>query len=204
LLFAAHQPFSRQSEALRTLRSQLMFRWFNDKRKSIAVTASRSGEGASCLAANLAIVFAQLGERTLLIDANLRNPSQQYLFGLASVPGLSNLLSGRCDADDVFNPIRPFDNLSVLCAGAAPPNPQELLSQIAFSYLVETAPACYDAVIIDTPPTLEYADAQVVSALVGGCVLATHRHQTRLADIEQVRRQLEPSGAQMVGAVIYE
>jgi chain length determinant protein tyrosine kinase EpsG len=201
-LFAAKQPFGERSEALRTLRAQLMLRWFGDKRKCLAVAAARSGEDSSTLAANLAIVFAQLGERTLLIDANLRAPAQHQLFGQPSAAGLSSLLTGRCEFDDTVIPIAPFERLSLICAGATPPNPQELLCGVSFSYLIETAPAWFDVVIIDTPPLLECADAQVVAGLVGGCLLVAHRDQTRLDDVEAAKQQLAPAGAQLVGAVL--
>jgi protein-tyrosine kinase len=202
-LFTVRDPFGEQSEALRTLRSQLLLRWFTDRRKTLVVTSVRCGEGSHALAANLAIVFAQLGERTLLIDANLRFPTQRSLFRLpAASPGLSCMLSGRCDAEAVMSPLPGFETLTVVCAGAPPPNPQELLSRVPFSYLVETAPALFDIVIIDTPPILEFADAQLVTALVGGCLLATRRHHTRLHDVEDVKRRLDGCGAGIVGAVI--
>jgi chain length determinant protein tyrosine kinase EpsG len=201
-LYAANQPFGARSEALRTLRAQLMLRWFGDQSKCLAVVSSREGEGASTTAANLAIAFAQLSERTLLIDANLRNPAQHRLFGQQAAAGLSNLLTGRCELDDVIIPIAPFERLSLLCAGAAPPNPQELLSSVSFSYLVETAPSWFDIIIIDTPPILDCADAQVVAGLAGACLLVTHQHQTRLADVEQVKQLLVPTGAELVGTVL--
>ena len=203
-LFAAHEPFGAQSEALRTLRSQLLLRWFGERRKSLVVTAARHGECSGSIAANLAIVFAQLGERTLLIDANMRSPSQHELFRLSASLGLSNLLSGRCDAEAVMLPLPWLENLTVVCAGAPPPNPQELLSRVPFSYLVETAPAVFDVVIIDTPPVLEYADAQLVTALVGGCLLATYRNRTRLRDIEAVKRRLQGTHCEIVGAAIVD
>jgi protein-tyrosine kinase len=204
LLYAANQPFSRQSEALRTLRSQLLMRWFTDRRKSIAVTAVDPGENSSSLAANLAISFAQLGERILLIDANLRNPHHHLLFGLDAALGLSSLLNGRCDVEEVLTTVPSFENLTVICAGAVPPNPQELLSRVSFSYLVETAPALFDMIVIDTPPILEFADAQLVATLVGGCMLTTRRHLTRVANVEEVKRQLGGSRVEIVGAVVLD
>ncbi len=203
-LFTAGQPFGQRAESMRTLRSQLMLRWFGDRRKSIAITSAGLPEGSGVLAANLAIAFAQLGEKTLLIDANLREPVQHALFGIGGSQGLSSMLSGGCDLETILTPIPDFDNLSVICAGAAPPNPQELLSRVSFSYLVETAPAIFDIVIIDTPPILQYADAQVVSCLVGGCVVATQRHQTRVSDIEEIKRQLEGLRSEIVGAVVLD
>jgi protein-tyrosine kinase len=203
-LFLANDPFGAQSEAVRSLRSDLVLRGFGDAKKIIAVTGGRAGDGTSTLAANLAISFAQLGERTLLIDADMRKPRQQSLFGLADGAGLSNLLNGRCTMNDVLSQMRPFDNLTVLSAGAIPPNPQELLSQVGFSYLIETAPAAFDLVIIDTPPILEFADAQVVSRRAGACLCVARRNKTTLADVAQVKMQIERSGAQAAGAVVWD
>jgi len=202
-LISAYKPFSPQAEALRELRSQLLLRWFDeDQRKTLAVTSPRKNSGCSQLAANLAIVFAQLGERTLLIDANFRSPLQQSLFGLGATPGLSGVLAGRAEVDEVLLGVEPFDNLTVMCAGALPPNPQELLSRVGFRYVVETAPAAYDVVIIDTPPILEFADAQIIAAAAGGCLMATRRHKTRLADVSLAVARMEPTRAVLLGTAI--
>lgn len=204
LLVAATQPHCAQSEAFRALRSQLVMRWFTDQRKTISITSARRRQGASTLAANLAILFAQMGERTLLLDANLRNPGQARLFGLNNTWGLSDVLTGRCETQDALNGVDSFENLYVLGGGVPPPNPQELLSRLEFSYLVETAPAGFDVVIIDTPPILEFADAQLVACLTKGCLLAVKRETSRVADILNVRNQLQPTAAQLVGAVMFD
>ncbi|MEP6546694.1 MAG: polysaccharide biosynthesis tyrosine autokinase [Gammaproteobacteria bacterium] len=201
-LVAAEHPFGARSEAFRTLRTQLTLRWLGEGSRCLAITSSRAGEGASVLAANLAIVFAQAGERTLLIDANFRRPNQHALFGIESGFGLSGLLTGRCSAADVLAPTPLLGNLYVLCAGALPPNPQELLNRVGFSYLVETAPAEFDIVIIDTPPILEFADAQLVAARTGACLLSVRRDITRVADVQKVKSLFEPSPTQFVGAVM--
>jgi len=145
LLVAACDPFGAKAEAIRGLRSQLALRWFDDRRKTLAVAAPRAGGGSSVVAANLAIAFAQLGERVLLIDANLRRPAQHNLFGIGAVEGLSSLLAGRNAFRDSLRVVEPFATLAVLCAGANPPNPHELLSAVSFSYLIETAPAARTA-----------------------------------------------------------
>jgi len=204
LLVAATQPHCAQSEAFRVLRSQLVMRWFTDDRKTLAVTSARRRQGASTLAANLGILFAQMGERTLLIDANLRNPGQNRLFGLGNAMGLSDVLTGRCEAQDAVNGIDAFEHLYVLGGGVPPPNPQELLGRLEFSHLVETAASGFEVVIIDTPPILEFADAQLVACLTKGCLLAVKREQSRVADIVNVRSQLQPTAAQLVGAVMFD
>ena len=203
-LIAAHQPFGVQAEALRALRTQLMLRWFNDRSKVLAVVSPRSGAGSSILAANLAVVFAQLGERTLLIDANLRHPSQHELFGLKPQVGLAGVLAGRGQFKEASELIAPFANLSVIGAGPKVPNPQELLGRTTFSYVMETAPAAFDVVIVDTPPVLDYADAQLIAARAGGCLIVTRRHKTSVVDVKQAESQLAQTGAILLGTVICE
>jgi chain length determinant protein tyrosine kinase EpsG len=201
-LVAAYRPFGTTAEALRELRSQLQLRWFDQNRRPLAIVSPRKRSGCSRLAANLAIVFSQLGERTLLIDANFRRASQQTLFGVQQGVGLSDFLAGRCSLGDAFTTVPPFEDLKLLCAGTQPPNPQELLGQGTFQYLLEIAPANFDVVIIDTPPILEFADAQMIAAAAGGCLLTARRHQTRLADVERAKERFEPARAVLVGTTI--
>lgn len=203
-LYVAHDPQNPAAEAVRNLRSQLVLRWFKEQSKTLAVLGAREGAGASTLAANLAIAFAQLGERTLLVDANFRNPSQHTLFGLPEASnGLSNVLAGRGTLKDIMQSVPPYENLSILCAGAPPPNPQELLGRVNFSYVMETAPLVFDVVIVDAPPVLEFADAQLVAARSGASILVARRNKTRIHDIERAKQQLSPSGTTLLGAVLY-
>lgn len=204
MLVSAYQPFGAGAEAFRMLRSQLMLRWFDKGRKVLAVGAPRAGTGASTLAANLAVSFAQLGERTLLLDANFRNPSQHELFGMSAETGLADVLLGRSSVDKSIVSIAQLNGLAVLCAGPIPPNPHELLSSRAMQYLLELAREIYDVVIIDAPPVLEYADAQMIASRAGGYLLVARRHRTRLGDVAAVQERLRPSGATMLGAVVNE
>lgn len=200
-LVAAYQPFSQQVEALRALRSQLMMRWFNETNKSLAVVTANAGEGGSYLASNLAVMFSQLGERTLLIDANMRNPRQHIIFNLKENRGLSDILAGRAGLD-VVSKIEYFQDLSVVGAGTIPPNPQELLNRASFSYFMNQAANQYDIVIVDTAPATASADAQATVARSGGALLVSRLNHTRHADITEVRNQIAVTGASIVGAVI--
>ena len=203
-VIAAYQPYSRRAEELRTLRSELVLRWFARGRRVLAVVEARQGHGCDVLAANLAVTFAQLGKRTLLIDANLRTPTQHTLFGLRPKYGLVDFLTGREALERVSMEVPGFSCLSVMCAGGSPPNPQELLGHLSFGYVIETAPAKHDVVIVNAPPLLECADAQLIVSRARGVVLATKRHRTALADAIRAKSQLEPTGAVLLGAVIDE
>ncbi|BEV08074.1 chain length determinant protein tyrosine kinase EpsG [Methylophilus sp. DW102] len=182
-LVAAFDPFSKQVESLRSLRTQLMLRWFERGFKSLVVSSARESDGASQLAANLAIVFSQLGERTLLIDANLRLPQQHTLFKLNNHHGLSDILVGRASTDVIVR-IPSLLNLSILTAGAVPPNPQELLNKNALDELLASFSQQFDIVIMDTSPILMSSDAQVVAKKVGGVLIAAETNKTALSDIQ--------------------
>ncbi|MGC1524053.1 MAG: chain length determinant protein tyrosine kinase EpsG [Steroidobacteraceae bacterium] len=197
----AYQPYSKRAEELRTLRSDLMLRWFGRSNRVLAVIEPRPGNGCSALAANLAVTFAQLGERTLLIDANLRAPLQHLLFGIEPQYGLVDCIKGE-DLENALSMVPGIGCLSVLCAGEPPPNPQELLGRVSFGYLMETAPVKYDVVIVDTPPIRECADAQLIAARARGAILAIKRHSVRLDDVLRAKAQLESAEVSLLGAVI--
>lgn len=202
-LIAAYQPFSKQVEALRALRSQLMMRWFSEGYKSLAIVSANAGEGGSYLAANLAIVFSQLGERTLLVDANLREPRQHEIFNLKENRGLSDIIAGRAGLD-VITQVDSFVDLSVLGAGTVPPNPQELLNRASFTEFMNQAIGQYDIVLVDTTPATATADAQATVARCGGALLVSRLNHTRLTDVAELRDQITVTGARVVGAVINE
>lgn len=202
-LVAAYTPFSPVVEQLRALRSQLMLRWFDAEaqRKALAIVSPGNGEGRSCIAANLAIVFSQLGERTLLIDADLRTPRQHELFRLGNNAGLSGLLAARPNAEAVVR-IPLLLGLSVLPAGAVPPNPQELLGRPAFIETLHTLSRDFDVVIIDTPAASKFADAQTIAVRAGAALMLARKNLSSLPDVAQLARSLQQSGATLVGSVL--
>lgn len=202
-LVAAYHPFSKQVEALRALRSQLILRWFNEGNKALAVIAPSKKEPSGTIAANLAVVFSQLGEHTLLIDANLRNPTQHKIFNLPQHPGLSDILAGRASFD-VATKIPSFLDLTVLGAGTIAPNPQELLSRPAFAELIDQVQTKYDVVIVDTSPLRENSDAQTVVERCGGALVVSKLNYTKLSDLNNLRNQVTSAHASLVGAVIVD
>lgn len=199
-LVAAYQPFNAQVEALRALRGQLMLRWFLDVHKTLALVSFNHGEGRSNMAANLAIVFSQLGERTLLIDADLRQPRQHALFKLHDTYGLSDVLAGRADLTGVTR-IPGFRDLSVLPAGTIPPNPVELISR-GLKTCLQQLRSQFDVILIDTPPAAQGIDAQIIASHCGGALLMARQHKTRLNDLQMLKEALQDTGSQCVGAVL--
>jgi protein-tyrosine kinase len=202
-LVAAYQPSSPVVEELRMLRSQLMLRWFTNvsERKGLAVVSAGAGDGRSYLAANLAIVFSQLGERTLLVDADLRAPRQHQLFGLGKRAGLSEMLVGRAGAEAVAS-IAALPHLSVLPAGTIPPNPQELLGRPGFSRLLQSLGEGFDVVIIDTPPAMACADAHTVAVRAGAALIVARQDSSSMSQMVQFTHSLREFGVTLVGSVL--
>lgn len=206
-LVAAHLPYHRRTEELRGLRTQLLTRWLRggtaaapQGRKVLAVTSPGDGEGRSYVAANLAVLFAQLGVRTLLIDADMRCPAQHRIFNVEDRIGLSAVLSGRAGTD-AAQTIPGFRSLRVLPAGAPPPNPLELLSRPRLPALLDEYLRDFEMILVDTPPALPYADAQAIGFHAGNAMVLARQDHTRLADTARVARDLGNTGAHVVGTV---
>src|SRR4051812_29118369 len=202
-LVAAWDPFHPVVEELRALRTQLLIRWHNPEagRRTLAICSPNAREGRSFIAANLAVVFSQLGQRTLLVDADFRAPRQQAIFNVPDRFGLSSVLSGRADLSAAL-PVPGLTGLSVLPAGPLPPNPLELLSRPAFAALLQRAASEYDLILIDTPAATEYADAQAITFRAGDALLVSRKDQTRVNETERAVRDLTDASARIVGTVM--
>lgn len=201
-VIAAYQPQSDTVESLRALRSQLELRWLaNGNRKMLAITSPGRAEGRTWLAANLATVFAQMGKRTLLIDADMRHPRQHLLFNLNNSAGLSALLTGRVGREAVAR-IHPKLRLFVLSAGILPPNPQELLGRQVFDVVLNSFAEQYDIVIMDTPAAAEVADAQILAARAGAAIMLARRNYTHCTQLSAAMLNFTQSNINVIGSVI--
>lgn len=200
-LSAAYRPYSAHVEALRGLRNQLVLRWFTAGRKMLAIVSPERHEGRSHLAANLAVVFSQLGERTLLIDADLRAPRQHQIFNLQNRQGLSDILAARADIS-VIERIPSFVDLSVLTAGTLAPNPGELTSRPAFTELLEKVSREYDVILLDTPPGKQISETLTIAARAGGALMLARRDYTRVADLKLLHEQFAGAGVPLAGSVL--
>jgi len=200
---AAYDPFSPQVEVFRTLRTQLTLRLLDNdaSHKSIAILSAARHEGRSYVAANLAVMFAQSGRRTVLLDADLRNPTQHLLFGLEKRAGLSEVMSGRAGAE-ALQRIESLPNLSLLPAGTVPPNPQELLSRPLFGELLHQLDARVDVILIDAPPAAETADAQTIAVRAGAAVIVVRKNTSLAWRVQGVSNSVALAKATIVGAVL--
>jgi len=202
---AAYHPFGPHAEAMRALRSEIMARWIDHETggKALAVVSPERGEGRSYVTANLAVTFAQLGKRTLLIDADMRHPRQHLLFGLDIQSGLSAVLTGRGEASSVRQ-VAPFENLCILPAGVLPPNPQELLVRPDFAWLLREVEKNFDVVLVDTPASGAFADAQAVCTSTRGALVVIRKDHTRPRTVQTLTEKLSTARAFIVGSVLNE
>ena len=203
LLVAAHTPFSEEVESLRSLRGQLLIRWFDQGNKTLAITSSSDVDGASQVAANLAIVFSQLNKKTLLIDANLRKASQHKLFNVKTKLGLANILANKQGSYELTRQ-QYLPNLSILTAGTEVPNPQELLSRSGFSELLFDLEKVYDIILIDTSPLNSGSDALTVVSKARAAIMVARKDYTLAAEIQQLYAQLNMTGAKVIGSIFQE
>lgn len=199
---AAYQPFSHLVEQLRTIRSQLLLRRYDqDTGKNLfAIVGTVRGEGRSFIAANLAVVFSQLGERTLLIDADLRTPRLHEMFKLENKIGLSTLLAGRA-GDEAIIAIPELSSLDVLPAGPVPPNPLELINRPQFAEILSRVSSKYEIVLIDTSAMVIGADAHMVADITGAVVAVARNNHTRVSAFKEMLKSLTRSGASVVGTI---
>lgn len=197
---AAYQSSPSQIEALRQQRSLLTQYWFAQS-PALAIVSPDHGDGRSYLAANLAVLFAQLGRRTLLIDADMRRPRQHEIFHVVNRLGLSSFLAGRAGTE-IIQPLPVLRSLAVLSAGPIPPNPHELLDRGGLSGLLERAYRDYQVIIVDTPAGNYQGDAHIVARHCQGALMVARRHRTRLSDARNMIEHLSNVDVQLVGSVL--
>lgn len=205
-LVAAFHPASKQGDTLRAIRSQLLLRWFGAGQHALAISGVAPGDASSLLAANLALVFAQLGHRTLLVDANLRHGVQHVLFGMPARhgwPGLSDMLAGRARLDAIAA-VPGFGALSLLVAGTVPPNPQELLERASFGLLHAQLGEQYDVVLYDVAPTSHGAEALAIAAHAGAALLVAQKNHTPVAALKRMAQQMARAKVTVIGSVLVE
>lgn len=202
-LITLAQPFSVQAEAVRAVRSQVTMRWNKPDapRQGLAVISPATGDGKTYFAANLAVSLAQLGGRTLIVDADLRSPRQHEVFRVSNGAGLSTLLSGRAE-HQVIQSVDGVPGLFVLPCGPIPPNPLELIERPAFGLLMRELATKFDYVIIDTAAASQGADACVVAAKCGAALVLTRKHENKVLALQDLVASLAGSTVQLVGAVL--
>lgn len=204
-LVMSAQPFSKQAEAFRAIRSQLMMRVFNpsEPKRALAVLSPNNGDGKTFFVANLGVAMAQLGGRTLVVDADMRGPRLHQMFGIPNSSGLSGILSGRQE-DNVIYQAPDIPSLFVMPVGVTPPNPLELIERPAFRLLMGELLRKFDHVIVDTPAAQHGMDAAVVAAKCGAALAIARKDHSQVVAVNELVSNIGASTAKLAGVIINE
>ena len=193
-------PAAVASEAYRSLRTSLLYAVANAPPTVILITSPGLRDGKSTTCANLAVVLAQAGKETLVIDGDLHEPSLHKIFGVPNVNGMVNVLSGEYDLSEMCT--EPFPGLKVLSTGPKPPNPAELLISGRLASLVSQARQLFDYVLIDSPPTELVSDPMIIATQADAVMLVLNSEETSKVSMHRAVHDLEAVGANVVGTVI--
>ena len=201
-LITVSNPRSPIAEAFRTLRTNLEFSNLDKTLRAILVTSAGAEEGKSTTLANLAVTIAQGGKRVILVDADLRRPTQHQIFGLKNNVGLSDMV--RDDALLADPPLQETSvpNLKILTSGQLPPNPAEILGSKRMSEILAALLERADIVLFDAPPVLAVTDAAVLSSKVDGVLIVLSAGKTKRENAKKAQAQLEKVNARVIGAVL--
>ena len=201
-LITYEDPKSPISESYRALRTNITYASADNKIKSVLVSSPQPGEGKSTIVANLAIAFAQLRKRTLLVDADLRKPVQHNVFGVPRGPGLSEFLVGEVeDFNSVIHPTK-VENLFIVTAGGLPPNPSELLGSDRMCELVALLESKYDMILFDSPPIVAVTDSSMISSEIDALVMVVKAGQTDLAAVDRCLDTIKNVRSPLIGAIL--
>lgn len=200
-LVVAREPHDPVAEDMRRIQSALAFTALDGKSRRLLITSSSPGEGKSTFASNLALTLADAGDRTLVVDADLRRPRVDELFGLDGSVGLTTALVGEVELEEAIVAWRE-SGPDVLTSGALPPNPATVVTSQAFRSLLDDASQRYDAVIIDSPPVLTVADSNLLAPLADGVVIVVDASKTRRPQLANTVRSIESAGGRILGIVL--
>jgi protein-tyrosine kinase len=200
---AAFEPGHEIAETMRLLRGQILqgAPARDATRRTIAIVGAEPGTGCSFVAANLATVFAQLGQKTLLVDGNVSKPHLHELFRISNRVGLSSILAERAKLDAI-QPCSWLPTLAILPAGPIPPNPNDLYARRIFPLLLRECEKSFPVVILDVPPWNDGSAAAAAAAAAGYAVVVARADDTRAADAHALAKGIAGAGAVLVGAVL--
>jgi capsular exopolysaccharide synthesis family protein len=200
-LIVHRNPKSQVAESCRAIRTNLLFASPDQVMKRILVTSAGPREGKTTSAVSLAITMAQSGSRVVLVDTDMRRPRMHKVFQLTGGEGITSVLLGAVELDDVVKATE-VPGLSLLTCGPTPPNPAEVCQSDRFKSLLDELNSRYDRVILDSPPVMVVTDAAVLSTQVDGVMLVARTGLTRKMDLREASRQLQDVGANLLGCVL--
>jgi protein-tyrosine kinase len=200
-LLLLHEPDSVRSERIRALRTELIMLLGDARRDNVfALLSPGPVEGRSQLCAELAVAFAQAGRRTLLVDADMRHPRQHVIFNVDNEWGLAQALASG-DSPSLYA-VEGAPELSLLTAGAVPPNPLELVSNRRLDRIMDSWRRAYDFVLFDTPPVSQYADGLAIATAATRVLVVSRIKSTSFSAMGELLRRVAPTQARILGAVI--
>ncbi|HGO3281203.1 TPA: type 8 capsular polysaccharide synthesis protein Cap8B [Staphylococcus aureus] len=200
-LFVYEKPKSTISEKFRGIRSNIMFSKANGEVKRLLVTSEKPGAGKSTVVSNVAITYAQAGYKTLIIDGDMRKPTQNYIFNEQNNNGLSSLIIGRTTMSEAITSTE-IENLDLLTAGPVPPNPSELIASERFKELVDLFNKRYDIIIVDTPPVNTVTDAQLYARAIKDSLLVIDSEKNDKNEVKKAKALMEKAGSNILGVIL--
>jgi tyrosine-protein kinase len=202
LVVTVAEPNSPAAESYRSLRTSLQFARQEQQLRSLVVTSPGASEGKTATLANLGVVFAQAGERVVLVSCDLRRPRIGAFFGLDEQAGLTGVLLDQRTLEETILPVPGFDRLSLLPAGPVPSNPAELLDSARARDIFTRLRDQYDLVLIDSPPVLPVTDAAILSRHADATLMLAAAGQTRRSDLHRAVEKLDQVGVTILGTVL--
>jgi len=203
-VFVDNQTQFVASEAFKSLRTNLLsiLSSSDESTKMVCFTSPETGDGSTLNCVNIAVSFAKMGVKVLLIDTDMRNPKVHRFFNTEATLGLSECLSGNCEIQDATVESLAFPGLSILPAGNIPTNPTELILSTRFNQLLDTARAAYDYVFIDAPPTCAVTDAAIISQKTLGAILVCRSGHTKSDVAKKAKQIIEQGGGKILGTIL--
>ncbi|HUC91112.1 MAG TPA: CpsD/CapB family tyrosine-protein kinase [Paenibacillus sp.] len=200
-LITESNPKSPISEAYKILRTNIQFSNLDTDIQTIMVTSAAMGEGKSTTSANLAVAYAQAGKKVLIIDADLRKPTQHHIFRVSNRVGLTSVLSHQSPLGSALLDTT-VEQLSIIPSGPIPPNPSEILASKRMSSMLDDLKSQFDIIIIDTPPTLAVTDAQIMAAQSDGVLMVVDAGKVKKEAAARAKAGLDMVGAKLLGVVL--
>lgn len=200
-LYVHDKPKSTVSEKFRGIRSNIMFSSAEKKIQSLLITSEKPSSGKSTISANIAVIYAQAGYKTLVIDGDMRKPTQHYIFDLPNNSGLSNLIVNKATYTESIKETK-VENLAILTAGPTPPNPSELIASTQFDEIYNELLSDYDFIVVDTPPVNTVTDAQVYAQTIQNCALVIDVEKNNKNEVKKAKGLLNQAGGKLLGAIL--
>lgn len=200
-LYVHDKPKSTISEKFRGIRSNIMFSNADKEISNVLITSEKPSSGKSTISANIAVTYAQAGYKTLIIDGDMRKPTQHYIFDLPNNNGLSSLIINKATYGEAIKESE-VDNLGILTAGPNPPNPSELISSNKFKEIYNELLVHYDFIVIDTPPINTVTDARIYTQTIGNCALVIDAEKNNRNEVKKAKDLITKSGGKLLGAIL--